>query len=87
MTPLADADLFRSLFETARDAMIVVDREGGIVLANPQADSLFGYESGALAAEAVDARARIRARGSHRPSRRLHGHAARTTDGSGPRAH
>jgi PAS domain S-box-containing protein len=36
-------DLFRSLFETAPDAMIVVDVAGAIVLANPQAHRLFGY--------------------------------------------
>lgn len=35
--------LFRTLFETAPDAMIVIDRSGSIVLANPQAHRLFGY--------------------------------------------
>ncbi|HJT97240.1 MAG TPA: PAS domain S-box protein, partial [Rhodanobacteraceae bacterium] len=49
-----DADLFRSLFDTAPDAMIVVDRGGRIVLANPQADRLFGYENGELAGKAVE---------------------------------
>ena len=44
----ADADLFRTLFETAPDAMVVVDEAGDIVLANPQAHRLFGYDPGAL---------------------------------------
>ncbi|MGN2243270.1 PAS domain S-box protein [Frateuria sp. GZRR33] len=43
-----DNDLFRTLFETAPDAMVVVDAAGDIVLANPQADRLFGYAPGAL---------------------------------------
>lgn len=38
-----DAGLFKALFETAPDAVIVVDRDGLIVLANVQADRLFGY--------------------------------------------
>jgi PAS domain S-box-containing protein len=50
----SDAELFRSLFETAPDAMIVVDRGGRIVLANPQAERLFGYGSGTLAGEFVE---------------------------------
>ncbi len=53
-TPAADADLFRSLFETAPDAMIVVDRDGRILLANPQAERLFGYESGELPGQLVE---------------------------------
>ena len=42
------AGLFHALFRTAPDAMIVVDRSGAIVLANPQADRLFGYPEGTL---------------------------------------
>lgn len=37
------AALYRALFETAPDAMVVVARDGRIVLANPQATRLFGY--------------------------------------------
>lgn len=44
----ADAALFRALFETAPDAMIVVDPAGVMVLANPRVHQLFGYASGAL---------------------------------------
>ena len=33
----------QALFELAPDAMIVTDVEGRIVLANPQAEHLFGY--------------------------------------------
>ncbi|PXV52377.1 PAS domain S-box-containing protein [Dyella jiangningensis] len=38
-----NAALFRALFDTAPDAMIVVDQDGRIVLANPQAERMFGY--------------------------------------------
>ena len=41
-------DMFRTLFETAPDAMVVVHSGGDIVLANPQAHRLFGYPPGGL---------------------------------------
>lgn len=48
------AALFRALFETAPDATIVVDRDGRIVLANAQADRLFGYEGDGLRGNLVE---------------------------------
>lgn len=49
-----DSTLFEALFETAPDAMIVVNRDGCIVLANPQAERLFGYEAGELTGSPVE---------------------------------
>ncbi len=60
-----DADLFRSLFETAPDAMIVVDRDGRIALANPQAERLFGYAPGELAGNPVEVLLPETVRGVH----------------------
>ena len=51
----ADANLFRSLFETAPDAMLVVDRQGTIVLVNEHAERLFGYASGTLTGLPIEA--------------------------------
>lgn len=50
-----DAALFRSLFEAAPDAMIVVDRQGVIVLTNAHAERLFGYAAGTLVGLPVEA--------------------------------
>jgi PAS domain S-box-containing protein len=47
--------LFKALFDTAPDAMIVVGHDGVIVLANPQADRLFGYDAGELQGLPVEA--------------------------------
>ena len=60
-----DADLFRALFDTAPDAMIVVDRKGSVVLANPQAERLFGYERGELVGNAVEVLLPEAVRGTH----------------------
>lgn len=49
------ADLFESLFETAPDAVIVVDRNGRIVLANAQAGRLFGYAEHGLLGLPIEA--------------------------------
>ncbi|UPG86672.1 PAS domain S-box protein [Luteibacter aegosomatis] len=52
-TPM-DTELFQALFRTAPDAMIVVDRRGTIVLANPQADRLFGYPGDSLRGRPIE---------------------------------
>ena len=46
--------MFRELFETAPDAMIVVDRAGRIVRANPQTQRLFGYAEQELLGEPIE---------------------------------
>ena len=51
---MSDGALFRALFETAPDAMVVVDLSGTIVLANPRAETLFGYANGSLAGHPVE---------------------------------
>ena len=38
-----DAELFRALVDMAPDAVVVSDKHGRIVLANRQAEQLFGY--------------------------------------------
>ncbi len=60
-----NADLFRALFDTAPDAMIVVDRDGRIVLANPQAERLFGYDAGELVGHLVEVLLPEALRGAH----------------------
>ncbi|MFC4861345.1 response regulator [Pseudomonas sp. MAHUQ-62] len=39
---------YRSIIESAPDGMMVVDRSGAIILANPKLEELFGYGSGEL---------------------------------------
>ena len=52
--PIAGPELFRTLFETAPDAMVVVDREGRLVLANPQAERMFGYAQSELDGQPIE---------------------------------
>ncbi len=55
---LRDAKLleskFRDLLESTPDAIIIANQTGRIVLANSQADALFGYERGELLGQVVE---------------------------------
>jgi len=62
-------DLFRALFNTAPDAMIVVDHQGCIVLANPQAERMFGYGTLELRGMMVEALLPERVRTAHQSHR------------------
>ena len=56
-------------FDIAPDAMIAVDREGAIVLANAQAERMFGYGHGALHGLALEALVPESLRQAHRTHR------------------
>ena len=48
------APIFRALFETAPDAMLVIDSTGVIVLANPQAARMFGHADTGLVGHLIE---------------------------------
>ncbi|MFD0737882.1 PAS domain S-box protein [Lysobacter koreensis] len=61
--------MFPQLFDSVPDALIVVDHDGRIVIANPQAERLFGYPPGGLAGLAVEALMPQAVRAHHRAHR------------------
>lgn len=56
---------FQNVFESAPDAILLVDRQGRIVLVNSQAEKFFGYDRAELSGSNVDRLVPERLRGGH----------------------
>ena len=59
------SDTFREIFQTSSEGIIIVDRKGTILLANPVAEKMFGYQPETLTGATLEALLPSRYRGSH----------------------
>jgi PAS domain S-box-containing protein len=74
----ASESRFRALLESAPDAIVIVDRQGRIVLVNEQAETLFGYRRDELIGASVEMLLPEHLREVHREHRAAYGADPRT---------
>ncbi len=77
---VAQEGKFRSLLESAPDAMVIVDKAGQVVLVNSQAEKLFGYPRSELLGNSIEMLVPELSKGVHS------GHRERYADHPRPRA-
>src|SRR5688572_27338237 len=63
--PLVDSDTFREIFQSMSEGIIIVDERGQIVIANPVAEQIFGYEKDSLNGVDLEILLPVRYRGRH----------------------
>ena len=51
---MLSSELVRRVLDSAPDAMIIIDRNGGIVFANREVETLFGYQAVELVSQKVE---------------------------------
>ncbi len=73
-----EEDRFRTLLESAPDAVVIVDERGRIVLVNGQTEVIFGYERGELVGEPVEILMPEALRGRHAAHRAVYSGDPRT---------
>lgn len=77
-------EVFRQLFESAGEGLLLIDRQGIILLANRRAEEMLGYDRGELLGLAVDALVPASVRGRHGQLRdKYHAKPQRRSMGSG----
>ncbi|HEY3256591.1 MAG TPA: PAS domain S-box protein [Polyangiaceae bacterium] len=69
---------FRSLLESAPDAIVIVDLQGRITLVNAQTEKVFGYPRAELIGQLVDVLVPKRLRAAHRVHREGYAHEPKT---------
>jgi len=63
--PLVDSDTFREIFQSMSEGIIIVDERGQIVIANPVAEQIFGYEKDGLSGVDLEILLPLRLRARH----------------------
>jgi len=62
---LVDSDTFREIFQSMSEGIIIVDEKGQILIANPVAEQIFGYEKDRLSGMDLEVLLPQRYRGRH----------------------